>query len=114
MKFTQTIRVRSDKPDELIDLLAEWDRLQASTEIMGYIGTRLLADRENPGHYLVVAEFAQVDEDIAAADEAEVNNQRDETARWVEKLRTLVDGEPEWGHFDELYRTGLTGNLRTG
>ena len=23
-------------------------------------------------------------------------------------------GEPTWTHYDELYRTGVTGNLRTG
>ena len=27
--------------------------------------------------------------------------------------RVLVDAEPEWVHYDELYRTGITGNLRT-
>jgi hypothetical protein len=114
VKFTQTISVRAEEADELVALLAEWDRLQASTEIMGYIGTRLLADRDDPGHYLIVAEFAQVDEEVAAADEAEWNNQREETERWAAKLQRAVDGEPEWGHFDELYRTGITGNLRTG
>jgi hypothetical protein len=114
MKFTQTISVRSEHPDVLVELLAEWDRLQASTEIMGYIGNRLLADRDDPGHYLIVADFAQVDADVPSATEAETNNRREETERWAEQLRQVVEGEPEWVHFDELYRTGLTGNLRTG
>jgi hypothetical protein len=114
MKFTQTISVRSDEADALVELLAEWDRLQAATDIMGYIGTRLLADRDDPGHYLILAEFAQVDAEVTSADEAAMNNQREETERWVQKLRRLVDDEPQWGHFDELYRTGLTGDLRTG
>jgi hypothetical protein len=114
MKFAQTISVRCDDPEALVGLLAEWDRGQAGTEIMGYIGTRLLADRDDPGHYLVVAEFAEVDGDRSSADEAEANNLREETERWAEKLRALVAGEPEWVHYDELYRTGLTGDLRTG
>ena len=114
MKFAQGIRIRCGDPDALVALLAEWDEGQSSTDVMGYIGTRLLADRDNPGHFMILAEFAEVDGDLTPAEEAERNNQRDETERWATKLRTLVDGEPEWIHFDELYRTGITGDLRTG
>jgi hypothetical protein len=80
---------------------------------MGYIGTRLFADRDQPGHFMILAEFAEVDGEVTAADEAERNNQREETEAWAARLRSLVDGEPQWIHFDELYRTGITGNLRT-
>ena len=114
MKFTQGIRVRCDDPNHLLRLLVEWDEAQASTDVMGYIGTRLLADRDEPGRYLIVADFAEVDGDLTPAEEAERNNQREETERWAEKLRSLVDGEPDWSHYDELYHTGITGNLRTG
>jgi hypothetical protein len=114
MRFTQSIRVQCGDADALARLLAEWDQLQSTTDVMGYIGTRLLADREQPGHFMILAEFAEVDGDVTAADEAERNNQRVETEQWATKLRALVEGEPEWVHFDELYRTGITGNLRTG
>ncbi len=114
MRFTQGIRVRCGEADTLVHLLAEWDQLQSATDVMGYIGTRLLADREEPGCFLIMAEFAEVDGDVTAAVEAERNNQRAETEQWVAKLRSLVEGEPEWVHFDELYRTGITGNLKTG
>ena len=73
-----------------------------------------LADRDHPGHYLILAEFAEVDETRTPAEEAEANNQREETERWAQRLRELVDGEPEWVHYDEWYRTGITGNIRTG
>ncbi len=114
MKFAQAINIQSDDPDALVELLADWDQGQAAAEIMGYIGTRLLADRDHPGHYVILAEFAQVDDDVSSAQEAVLNNRREETEKWAEKLRALVAGEPEWVHFDELYRTGLTGDLRTG
>ena len=114
MKFEQVISVRCADPDALVDLLAEWDQGQAATEVMGYIGTRLLANRDDPGHYLILAEFAEVDGDLTPAEEAERNNQREATQRWADKLRALTGGEPEWIHFDQLYRTGLTGNIRTG
>jgi len=113
MRFAQGIRVRSADPDSLMKLLSEWDAAQSKSEVMGYIGTKLLADRDRPGDYLIFADFAEVDGDLTAADEAERNNQREETERWAERLRTLVEGEPEWIHYDELYRTGITGNLRT-
>lgn len=114
MRFSQSISFRCDDPDGLVALLHEWDAAQATTDVMGYIGTRLLADRDHPGRYLILAEFAEVDGDLTPAEEAERNNQREATQRWADKLRSLVGGEPEWTHFDELYRTGLTGNLRTG
>ena len=114
MKFSQEMRVQCGDPDALVALLAEWDRGQAAADIMGYIGTRLLADRDHPGRYIILAEFAEVDGELTPAAEAERNNRREETARWAEELRALVDGEPVWTHYDELYRTGITGNLRTG
>ena len=114
MRFAQGIRVRCRDSEGLKRLLAEWDEGQASTEVMGYIGTRLLADRDEPYCYLILAEFAEVDGDLTPAAEALRNNQREETERWAEKLRSLVDDEPDWTHYDELYRTGITGNLRTG
>ena len=114
MKFSQEMRVQCSDPEALVQLLAEWDRGQAAADIMGYIGTRLLADRDHPGRYIILAEFAEVDGDVSAADEAERNNLREETERWAEKLRALVEGEPEWVHYDELYRTGITDDLRTG
>lgn len=114
MRFTQGISVRCGHPDALVGLLAEWDELQSTTDVMGYIGTRLLADRDDPGRFMIMSEFAEVDGDVTAADEAERNNQREETERWAAQLRAMVEGEPQWIHFDELYRTGITGNLRTG
>jgi hypothetical protein len=113
VRFSQGIEVRCGDAEQLIALLQEWDEAQASTEVMGYIGTRLLADRDEEGTFLIVADFAEVDGDLTPAEEAERNNHRIETERWVEKLRRLVDGEPAWSHYDELYRTGITGNLRT-
>lgn len=114
MKFSQAIRVKASRPEPLIDLLAQWDRDQAGEDVMGYIGTRLLADRDHPGHYMILAEFAEVDGDRTAAEEAELNNQRERTEEWARALRAMVEGEPEWVHYDEYYRTGLTGDRRTG
>jgi hypothetical protein len=86
-------------------MMEQWDNEQATTDIMGYMGTRLLADRENPGTYVIVADFGVVDPDVCAADEAARNNERPQTKAWAALLRQLIDGEPSYSHYDELYRT---------
>ena len=106
MNFTQIISVRSDNPDAIVKLLADWDRKQAETDIMGYMGTHVLADRENPGHFLIIAEFAVVDPDVSAAEEAARNNERPETQEWARRLLEVIEGQPAYSHYDELYRTG--------
>jgi hypothetical protein len=103
--FTQTIRVRSDDPEALIAHLAQWDRDQATTDIMGYMGTRLLGDREHPGEYVIEADFGVIDPNVSAAAEAERNNDRPETQAWARRLLELVNGAPDYHDYDELYRT---------
>jgi hypothetical protein len=106
VNFTQIISVRSDHPDAIVQLLADWDRNQAEADVMGYMGTHVLADREDPGRYLIIAEFAAVDPDVPAAEEAARNNERPETQAWAKKLLEVIEGKPVYRHYDELYRTG--------
>jgi hypothetical protein len=103
--FSQTIRFRCDKPEILLEMMAQWDIEQATADIMGYMGARLLADRDNPGVYMIVADFGVVDPDVCSADEAARNNERPETQMWAARLRELIGGEPEFHDYDELYRT---------
>jgi len=105
VNFSQMISVRCDDPSVLIDMLQQWDVQQAASDLMGYMGTRLLADRERPGQYVLIADFGVIDPDVSAADEAERNNERAETKAWAARLLDVVEGEPEYRHFDELYRT---------
>jgi hypothetical protein len=106
LNFSQTITVRCEDPTVLLELIEGWDRQQATTDIMGYMGTRLLADRETPGRYVLIADFGVVDPDVSAIEEAQRNNERPETQAWVEHLRAVIEGEPEFHDYDELYRTG--------
>ncbi|MGZ4691107.1 MAG: hypothetical protein ACXVKA_14790 [Acidimicrobiia bacterium] len=106
VNFTQTISVRCSDPQALVALLAEWDGEQAVADVMGYMGTHVLADRERLGYYLIVAEFGVLDPNVPAADEALRNNARPETKAFAAKLVELIEGEPEYHHYDELYRTG--------
>jgi hypothetical protein len=105
LNFTQIITFRSDEPETLIALAREWDELQASLDVMGFMGARVLADREDPGRYVMIADFGVVDPDLSAAQEAFLNNARPQTEAFAERFRAVAKGEPEWGHYDELYRT---------
>jgi hypothetical protein len=103
--FTQTITVRCGDPAPILEMLAEWDLNQATGDIMGYMGTRVLADREKLGQYVIVADFGVVDPNVSAAEEALRNNARPETRAFAARLRQVIEGEPEYHHYDEIYRT---------
>jgi hypothetical protein len=105
LNFSQTILVRCDDPATLVEMLEQWDLKQATSDIMGYMGSRVLADRENAGLYVIIADFGVVDPDVSAADEAHRNNERPETQAWAARLLEVIQGEPEYHHYDELYRT---------
>ena len=107
INFTQTISFRTEHEDEIIKLSREWDEMQAEADVMGYIGSHVLRDRDDPGHYVIVAEFAVVDPNVSAVEEAMKNNDRSITQEWARRMRAISDGtEPEWGNYDEIYRTG--------
>jgi hypothetical protein len=107
MNFTQTISFYSEHEQEIVALAREWDEMQAEADVMGYIGSHVLRDRDKVGHYVIVAEFAVVDPNISAVEEAMKNNERPVTQEWARRMRSISDGsEPEWGNFDEIYRTG--------
>jgi hypothetical protein len=105
LNFSQIISVRTQQPEKLIEMAESWDELQSTQDIMGYTGQHILADREEPGHYLIVAEFASVEPGVSALEEAEKNNDRPETQEWARKLLEIADAEPVFSNYDELYRT---------
>ena len=103
--FSQTITFRSDDIERMLAMAREWDEAQAGADVMGYIGTRILADRDDPGRYVMISDFGVVDPDVSAAQEAFMNNERPETQAMAERMRAVANGEPEWHHFDELYNS---------
>jgi hypothetical protein len=103
--FTQTITFRTDHPDQIVEIAREWDALQAAQEIMGFMEVRLLADRDDPGRYVLVNDFGVVDPTVSAAQEAFLNNERAQTQDFARRISALTNGEAEWHHYDELYRT---------
>jgi hypothetical protein len=103
--FSQTVSFRSEHPDELIALAQEWDRYQADQDVMGYIGVRLLADRDEPGRYVMIADFGVIDPAVTAAQEAFIHNERPQTDAFANRFRAFTSGGEEWHHYDEMYST---------
>jgi hypothetical protein len=105
--FTQTITFRSDQPEALIALARESDIASSRQEVTGFMESRILADRDDPGRYVMVIDFGVIDPDVSAADEAMRNNDRPETQAIDQRFRAVATSEPEWHHYDEIYRTSF-------
>jgi hypothetical protein len=103
--FTQTVTFRSDHPEELVALAQEWDAYQADQDIEGYIGVRLLVDRDDPGRYMMIADFGVIDPEVTAAQEAFIHNELSQTEAFASQFRAFTTGEEEWHQYDEMYST---------
>lgn len=94
MKFTQHIVVWTDDPDALRSLLDEWNAEDA-VAAPGYLGGALLAFRDKPGRYVIVAEFD-------SWENAQANSDRPETKAWATKLSEVITKEPKYENLDVL------------
>jgi hypothetical protein len=103
--FSQTMTFRSHDHAAVLEIVNAWDVQQANSDIMGYMGCRLLVDRADPTCYVISADFGVIDPEVSAADEALRNNERPETQAGAARLRELVEGDIEYREYDELYRT---------
>ena len=98
MQFVQTIHVKTDDVSALEDLAAGWHETQSGLA-PGYQGSRILADRDRPGEYLMVVDFT-------SAEEAAKNNDREATAEWASKLAVLATEEAEFANYDQVFSVG--------
>jgi quinol monooxygenase YgiN len=98
MAFTQTMTVQADSAESLAQLMEGWHRDQNGLA-PGYLGSRLLADKDRAGTYVIEVDFS-------SEDEARKNNERAETQAWADKLKGAAQGEPQYHNFDVAYRSG--------
>ena len=103
--FTQTITVHCPEPEKLIEMISQWDYDHAVGDITSYMGTRVLADRAHLGRYVIIVDFGVIDPDVSAAEEAARHNERPETKAMAAATAAIMDGEPEYHDYDEVYRT---------
>ena len=112
--FSQSITFRSNDPEALISFAREWDIMQTTKDVTGFMESRLLADRDDPGRYVMIVDFGVVDPEVSAAQEAGLNNERPETQRLDERFRAVATSAPEWHHYDEIYRTSFEAEGMSG
>ena len=99
------ITLECPEPEKLIKLIEDWDFEHANTDIMGYMGARVLADRESVGRYVIIVDFGVIDPNVSAAEEAARNNARPRTKAMAAAAEAIADGTLEYHSYDEIYRT---------
>jgi hypothetical protein len=94
--FVQIIEYRTSKPDEIAALMEEF-RAKREADADGPAPTRGLtcADRDEPGRYFAIVEFASYEE-------AMENSQRADTTEFSEKMMELCDGPGTFYNLDKI------------
>ena len=103
--FSQIISVRTDHPERAGGAAEEWDDLQSTVDVMGYTGRHVLADRDDPGRYLVVAEFASVDPDVPGRRGGAAQQRSPRDPGVGAQPHRARHQEPVFTDYDEIYRT---------
>ena len=86
MTFVQTISIETNEIQPVQNLVNQWHSEQVGVA-PGYQRTRILADEERSGHYVIEVDFS-------SKEDPATNNERAETAAWAKQLADLVDGDP--------------------
>jgi quinol monooxygenase YgiN len=94
MQFTQVIDVEAGDANAVAQQLAAWHAEQHGVA-PGYQGYRLLLDRDEPRHCVILVDFTSFEE-------AQANNERPETQAWAAKLRELAGSEPRFLNCDAV------------
>jgi hypothetical protein len=98
MAFTQIIELDGIGDEQALhDLVARWDEEQAGVA-PGYLGSRVFADQDAPGRYLVEVDFS-------SKEEAQRNNDREATSVWAKNVRELAAGEPSYRNLGQVCST---------
>ena len=92
-KFLQIIEFDSDKIDDTLALDKEW--MKATEGKRTATHQYVCADRDNPGHYVVIVEFP-------SREAAEKNDKLPETQQFAEKQMKLSKGQPKFYNLDVL------------
>jgi heme-degrading monooxygenase HmoA len=94
MKFVQTIAWNTSRADEM---KAVADRFQAEHPDMGpgFIGLKMLKDRDHENGFLIVAEFENYEL-------AMQNSARPEVDALNKEMMALADSPPTFGNYDVI------------
>ncbi len=98
MKFVQTIRFSTTRIDEIQAMSDQYDR-ESGGDAPGFLGARVLKDRDQDNDYMIVAEFESYEQ-------AMENSARPETDAFARRMGELVDGEVAYGNYDVVEEMG--------
>ncbi|WP_328325890.1 hypothetical protein OHA70_36695 [Kribbella sp. NBC_00382] len=83
--FVQIIEFQTSKPDEVRALGEEFRKNRESDDGASPVRMMACADRDNPGHYFNIVEFASYEEAMA-------NSERADTTEFASRMMELCDG----------------------
>jgi quinol monooxygenase YgiN len=93
MTFIQLVEYTTSKPEEVADVVAEWQRAtEGKRTARRVLSTR---DRDNPERYCDIVFFDSYES-------AMENSKRPETQEYSRRMGELVDGEPTFRNLDLL------------
>jgi quinol monooxygenase YgiN len=95
MKFIQTIGYTTSRPDDMKALSDRFREENPDTETRGFLGYKVLKDRDQDNAYMIVAEF----ESYELAME---NSARPETDAFAREMASMADGPPTFGNYDVI------------
>ncbi|WP_350274889.1 hypothetical protein [Kribbella sp. HUAS MG21] len=94
--FLQIIEYRTSKPDEISALMEDFRaKREAGGEGPSPVRAVTGADRDEPGRYFAIVEFASYDE-------AMENSNRADTNEFAEKMMALCDGPAKYYNLDQV------------
>ncbi|MEU8222546.1 hypothetical protein [Kribbella sp. NPDC048915] len=94
--FVQIIEYRTSKPDEVAALMADYRaKREAAGDGPAPTHATTCADRDEPGRYFSIVEFASYDE-------AMENSQRADTGEFAAKMMELCDGPTTFYNLDKV------------
>jgi quinol monooxygenase YgiN len=94
MKFVQTIAWKTSRVDEM-RAVAERFRAENPDPGPGFLGLKMLKDRDRENRFLVVAEFESYEL-------AMQNSARPEVDAFSEQMMELADEPPTFGNYDVI------------
>jgi hypothetical protein len=91
--FVQIIEFQTSKPDEVRALGEEFRKSREAAEGGSPVRMMACADRDKPGHYFNIVEFASYEEAMA-------NSERADTTEFATRMMELCDGPTTFRNLD--------------
>lgn len=98
MTFIQTVSFSSSRFEEMQKLMDEWNASMPAPS-PGFVGTKVLRDRDRDTAFMVIAEFESYET-------AMENSNKPETTAFAERMGELTDGPPTYGNYEVMSTEG--------